>query len=155
MDHEFGTTFLEPSQVGWDWFSLQLDDGSDLMVFRIRRDDEGRNSLLAGTWVDADSEITVLAGDDVTLDPGRQWTSPASEAVYPMEWRLAVPARLTELRIEAVIDAQEMDTQASTGVTYWEGAVTVSGRIGERAVQGRGYLEMTGYAGRSMSEVFR
>ena len=155
LDHEFGTTFLEPSQVGWDWFSLQLDDGSDLMVFRIRRDDEGRNSLLAGTWVDADSEITLLAGDDVTLDPGRQWTSPASEAVYPMEWRLAVPARLTELRIETVIDAQEMDTQASTGVTYWEGAVTVSGRIGERAVQGRGYLEMTGYAGRSMSEVFR
>ncbi|HCQ97785.1 MAG TPA: carotenoid 1,2-hydratase [Acidobacteria bacterium] len=155
MDHEFGTTFLEPSQVGWDWFSLQLDDGSDLMVFRIRRDDGGRDSPLAGTWVDADAEITVLSGDDVTLEPGRRWTSPASEAVYPVEWRLAVPVQLTELRIEAVIDTQELDTRASTGVTYWEGAVTVSGRVGERTVKGRGYLEMTGYAGQPMSEVFR
>ena len=72
-----------------------------------------------------------------------------------MEWRVAVPARGAELRIEAVIDAQELDTRASTGVTYWEGAVTVSGRIGERTVKGRGYLEMTGYAGQPMSEVFR
>ena len=155
MDHEFGTTFLEPSQVGWDWFSLQLDDGTDLMVFRIRRDDGGRDSPLAGTWVDADTEITVLSGDDVALEPGRRWASPTSEAVYPVEWRLAVPARLTELRIEAVIDTQELDTRASTGVTYWEGAVTVSGRVGERTVKGRGYLEMTGYAGQPMSEVFR
>ena len=155
MDHEFGTTFLEPSQVGWDWFSLQLDDGTDLMVFRIRRDDGGRDLPLAGTWVDADTEITVLSGDDVALEPGRRWASPTSEAVYPVEWRLAVPARLTELRIEAVIDTQELDTRASTGVTYWEGAVTVSGRVGERTVKGRGYLEMTGYAGQPMSEVFR
>ncbi len=155
MDHEFGTTFLEPSQVGWDWFSLQLDDGTDLMVFRIRRDDGGRDSPLAGTWVDADTEITVLSGDDVALEPGRRWASPTSEAVYPVEWRLAVPARLTELRIEAVVDTQELDTRASTGVTYWEGAVTVSGRVGERTVKGRGYLEMTGYAGQPMSEVFR
>ena len=155
MDHEFGTTFLEPSQVGWDWFSLQLDDDTDIMVFRIRRDGDGRGSPLAGTWVDADTEVTALGGDDVILEPGRRWMSPSSQAFYPMEWRVAVPARGAELRIEAVIDAQELDTRASTGVTYWEGAVTVSGRIGERTVKGRGYLEMTGYAGQPMSEVFR
>ena len=155
MDHEFGTTFLEPSQVGWDWFSLQLDDNTDIMVFRIRRDGDGRGSPLAGTWVDADTEVTALGGDDVILEPGRRWMSPSSQAFYPMEWRVAVPARGAELRIEAVIDAQELDTRASTGVTYWEGAVTVSGRIGERTVKGRGYLEMTGYAGQPMSEVFR
>ena len=155
MDHEFGTTFLEPGQAGWDWFSLQLDDGAELMVFQLRRTDGGPAEHSAGTWVDADGAAAPLGRDDVRLVPGRRWASPASGAAYPVEWRVEVPARRARFEVAAALDAQEMDTAASTGVTYWEGAVTVTGRVGDRPVRGRGYLEMTGYAGRPMSEVFR
>jgi predicted secreted hydrolase len=155
MDHEFGTTFLEASQVGWDWFSLQLDDGSDLMVFQLRRAGGAADSTSAGTWVDAAGVATRLGADEFTLVPGRRWSSPSSHAAYPVEWRLELPGRAVHLEIAAAVDAQELDTAASTGVTYWEGAVTVRGQVGDRAVRGRGYLEMTGYAGRPMSEMFR
>ena len=155
MDHEFGTTFLEPGQVGWDWFSLQLEDGADLMVFQLRRADGRPDVHSAGTWVDGGGEVTALLRDDVRLVPGRRWTSPASGAAYPVEWRVELPGRQVSLAVNAALDAQELDTAASTGVTYWEGAVTVTGRVGGRQVRGRGYLEMTGYSGRPMSEVFR
>jgi predicted secreted hydrolase len=155
MDHEFGTTFLEPGQVGWDWFSLQLEDGADLMVFQLRRADGRPDDHSAGTWVDGGGAVTALQGRDVRLVPGRRWTSPASGAAYPVEWRVELPGRQASLAVTAALDAQELDTAASTGVTYWEGAVTVTGRIGSRQVRGRGYLEMTGYSGRPMSEVFR
>ncbi len=155
MDHEFGTTFLEASQVGWDWFSLQLDDGSDLMVFQLRRADGGIDTHSAGTWVDAAGTATGLGAGEFTLVPGRRWPSPSSEGVYPVEWRVELPGLRARLEVAAVVDAQELDTAASTAVTYWEGAVTVRGRVGDRAVSGRGYLEMTGYAGRPMNEMFR
>ena len=155
MDHEFGTTFLEASQVGWDWFSLQLDDGSDLMVFQLRRTGGEPDPFSAGTWVDASRVATSLGAGEFMLVPGRRWSSPSSGAVYPVEWRLELPGRGLRLEIAAVVDAQELDTAASTGVTYWEGAVTVRGQVGDRVVSGRGYLEMTGYAGRPMSEMFR
>ena len=155
MDHEFGTTFLEPGQVGWDWFSLQFDDGADLMVFQLRRADGRPDVRSAGTWIAGGGASAALEGDDVRLTPGRRWTSPASGAEYPVEWRVELPGRQTSLAVAAALDAQEMDTGASTGVTYWEGAVTVTGRVGGRPVRGRGYLEMTGYVGRPMSEVFR
>ena len=155
MDHEFGTTFLEPGQVGWDWFSLQLDDGADIMVFQLRRADGRPDRHSAGTWIGADGIAAPLDGSDVRLVPGRRWTSPGSGAAYPVEWRVEVPGRRAILDVAAALDAQELDTAASTGVTYWEGAVTVNGRVGGRQVRGRGYLEMTGYSGRPMSEVFR
>ncbi|HJN46069.1 MAG: carotenoid 1,2-hydratase [Acidobacteria bacterium] len=155
MDHEFGTSFLEAGQVGWDWFSLQLDDGTDIMFFQLRRDDGNRDPHSAGTWVEADGTATPIGVEMATLTPGRTWVSPTSDAVYPIEWRIALPERDARLEIAAVVDAQELDTDASTGVTYWEGAVTVTGQVGDRTVTGRGYLEMTGYAGRPMSEMFR
>ena len=155
MDHEFGTTFLEASQAGWDWFSLQLDDGSDLMVFQLRRADGEPDPHSAGTWVDAAGVATPLSAGEFTLVPGRRWSSPSTDAVYPVHWRIELPGRAASLEISAAVDAQELDTAASTGVTYWEGAVTVRGRVGDGAVSGRGYLEMTGYAGRPMSEMFR
>ena len=154
MDHEFGTTFLEPGQVGWDWFSLQLEDGADLMVFQLRRAD-GRPDDRSATWVDGGGAAAVIESGDVRLVPGRRWSSPVSGAAYPVEWRVDVPDREASFEVTAALDAQELDTGDSTGVTYWEGAVTVTGRVGGRPVRGRGYLEMTGYAGRPMSDVFR
>ena len=155
MDHEFGTSFLEPGQVGWDWFSIQLDDGSDLMVFQLRRTDGRPDDHSAGTWVDRDGEPTPLVRDDVRLLPGRRWNSPSSGAAYPVEWRVELPGRQARFDVVAALNAQELHTDASTGVTYWEGAVDVAGQIGDRHVTGHGYLEMTGYSGQPMSEVFR
>lgn len=155
MDHEFGTTFLEPGQVGWDWFSLQLDDGTDLMIYQFRRADDQPDAYSSGTWVDPDGTTTRFNHEQFVLVPGRRWTSPSSGAAYPVDWRVGVPSRQADLAVEALVDAQELDTANSTGVTYWEGAVSVRGQIGEREIRGRGYLEMTGYVGRPMSEVFR
>lgn len=155
MDHEFGTTFLEPGQIGWNWFSLQLDDGTDLMLYEFRRRDGQPDAFSSGTWVGADGVVTGIGRAQFTLVPHRRWTSASSGAAYPVEWGVEVPSRQADLTVEALVDAQELDTANSTGVTYWEGAVTVRGRVGEREVGGRGYLEMTGYVGRPMSEVFR
>ena len=155
MDHEFGTSFLEPGQVGWDWFSIQLDDGSDLMLFQLRRADGQADDYSAGTWVSADGTATALERGDLRLLPGRRWSSPSSGAAYPVEWRVELPARQAHFDVSAAFDAQELRTAASTGVTYWEGAVRVSGQVAGREVAGRGYLEMTGYSGRPLSEVFR
>ena len=155
MDHEFGTSFLEPEQQGWDWFSLQLDDGTELMAYVIRRRDGSLDPHSAGTFVDAAGRTTRLRAGDFRLAPGRAWSSPASGAVYPVEWRIEAPAADLALDVRAVLDAQELRTAESTGVTYWEGAVVAAGTRGARPVQGRGYLEMTGYAGPPMSEVLR
>jgi predicted secreted hydrolase len=155
MDHEFGTTFLEPQQVGWDWLSLQLDDGHDLMVFQLRRTDGSIDPRSSGTLVAADgtsSRLTFEAG--FRLEPGRTWTSPTSHARYPVAWRVVVPGSDIDLSVNAAVDNQELNTTQS-GVTYWEGAIDVSGRFGGRTVKGRGYLEMTGYAGASMGALLR
>ena len=153
MDHEFGTSFLEPAQVGWDWFSLQLDDGSDLMVYTMRRDDGAPDPRSSGTFVAPDGDITRLAAGDYALVSGRRWTSPASGASYPVGWEIRVPSLGMDLDVEAAVDAQELQTGESTGVTYWEGAIDVRGTRGGAAVTGQGYLEMTGYAGPPMSRV--
>ena len=154
MDHEFGSSFLEPAQQGWDWFSLQLDDGTDVMVYVLRRQDGQVDSHSGGTVVTPDGTTTRLGPEEFRLEPGRVWVSPTSGARYPVEWRVDIPGLSLALDVRAVVDAQELHTENSTGVTYWEGAVTVNGRVGS-PVAGRGYLEMTGYVGRPMSEVLR
>ena len=155
MDHEFSTSFLEPAQQGWDWLSLQLEDQTDLMVYVLRRRDGSVDPHSSGTTVDRWGEATTLTADDYDLEPGRTWASPTSGAVYPVEWRIAVPSARLVLDVRAVVDEQELHTDESTGVTYWEGAVWATGTRAGESVQGRGYLEMTGYAGAPMSEALR
>ena len=155
MDHEFGTSFLEPTQRGWDWFSLQLDDGTDVMVYVLRRQDGSPDPQSGGTVVDPRGGQMTLCREDYRLEPGRAWTSPTSGAQYPVEWQIEIPSAGLELAVRATIDAQELHTDQSTGVTYWEGVVDVVGTRFGRPVVGRGYLEMTGYAGQPMSEVLR
>ena len=155
MDHEFGTSFLEASQVGWDWFSIQLDDGTDLMLFQLRRTDGSRDPRSSGTLVTRPRSVDRIALDEFTLEPGRTWQSPESGATYPIEWRIVLPAQRLDVTVRAAVDDQELRTGDSTGVTYWEGAVEVAGERAGRPVTGRGYLEMTGYAGQSMGEVLR
>jgi len=153
MDHEFGTSFLEPSQRGWDWFSIQLDDGTDLMLFQIRRDDGSRDAHSSGTIVAASGESAGLGIEEFTLRSGRAWTSPGSGAAYPLEWHVEIPGRGIALDVRAALDDQELRTERSTAVTYWEGAVDVTGTREGRSVSGVGYLEMTGYSGASMGAV--
>ena len=155
MDHEFGTSLLESGQTGWDWFSIQLDDATDLMLFEIRRADGSRDPRSSGTSVDRAGAGTALARDRFDLVPGRVWTSPSSGAAYPVVWHVSVPDEQLELDVRAVVDDQELRFERSTGVTYWEGAVDVAGTRAGRPVAGRGYLEMTGYAGVSMDRALQ
>ena len=153
MDHEFGTSFLEPEQQGWDWFSIQLADGTDLMMFQLRRDGKP-DPHSSGTLVAKGQPSRRLAAGDFTLTPGRTWTSPSSKGVYPVEWRIGVPGESLELTVRPVVDAQEL-TGPRSGVSYWEGAIDVEGTRGGKPIVGRGYLEMTGYAGPAMGNFFR
>ena len=155
MDHEFGTSFLEPEQAGWDWFSIQLDDGSELMIFQLRREDGSRDVHSSGTLVGPSGEVVPIVVGEFDLVAGERWTSPASGAAYPVTWRVTVPSRGIDLTVRAAVADQELRTERSTGVTYWEGAVDVEGTRDGRPVRGRGYLEMTGYSGQSMGEVFQ
>lgn len=156
MDHEFGTSFLDDQQVGWDWFSIQLEDGRDLMLFEIRRSDGTIDPRSSGTLVEPNGDARHLSHEDFSLAPGRKWPSPESGANYPVSWEIVLK-KYNNLRLSviAAFDDQELHTPASTGVTYWEGSVLIEGESGEQKARGRGYLEMTGYAGQSMGAMLR
>jgi predicted secreted hydrolase len=154
MDHEFGTTFLEKSQQGWDWLSLQLDDGTDLMAFRLRQPDGTPDPQSSGTLVPKGSPSRRLMAKDFTLTPGRRWTSPTTGASYPIEWQVSVPEESLQLAVTPLLENQEI-VGTRTSVKYWEGAVDVKGTRAGVPVTGRGYLEMTGYAGASMGQLLR
>jgi predicted secreted hydrolase len=143
MDHEFFTHQLDPAQSGWDWFSLQFDDGSEAMLFQLRRKDGSRDPYSAGTYVDRSGHAQHLTSEDFALASGKTWTSPQTGGNYPVEWTIRIP----RLGIDAVIGTA-LPQQEMTGITnYWEGAISVSGTR-----KGVGYLEMTGYAGKSPSQ---
>ncbi|HEY7911266.1 MAG TPA: lipocalin-like domain-containing protein [Blastocatellia bacterium] len=155
MDHEFGTSFLEAEQVGWDWFSIQLDDGRELMLFELRRVDGSIDPRSSGTLIEADGGALHLSLEDFRLTPGNAWRSEASGATYPTAWRIEIPRYDLRLDVRAAFAGQELRTAESAGVTYWEGSTEITGREGERKLTGRGYLEMTGYAGQSMGAIMR
>ena len=149
MDHEFSTSALAENQVGWDWFSLQMDDGSALMVFQIRRADGTIDPFSSGTFVAPDGRATTLQRDDFTLVPQGAWRSPRSGAIYPSRWTVAVPSLSLSLAVEPYLADQEFEGSYA----YWEGAVRAVGEQASLPIAGRGYLEMTGYAS-SMQEQF-
>jgi predicted secreted hydrolase len=155
MDHEFGTSFLGDAQVGWDWFSIQLDDGRDLMLCRMRSLDGTVDPRTSGTLVYADGRSMHLSNEDFSLVAGETWRSPKSGATYPVGWGIDVPRYGLRLKVTAAFEDQELRTPESTGVTYWEGSVAIDGTSEDRRVGGRGYLEMTGYAGQSMGSILR
>jgi predicted secreted hydrolase len=149
FDHEWSTSALGTGAVGWDWFSLQLDGGRELMYFQIRREDGSVEPVSGGTLVAPDGSTRRLAREAVALDVLSRWTSPETGGVYPSRWRLRVPGEGLDLLVEPWLAEQEM----RTSFLYWEGAVSVSGTASGRPVTGRGYVEMTGYA-RSFGGVF-
>jgi predicted secreted hydrolase len=144
LDREWSSSVLEEGQRGWDWFALQLDDGTDLMVYQMRRDDGAADPLSSGSLIEADGAKTDLRSQDFGLEVLDRWTSSSSGVRYPSGWRLSVPAEDLFLRIEPVLRDQEL----RLSVLYWEGAVRVEGSRAGARVTGTGYVELTGYAGR-------
>jgi predicted secreted hydrolase len=146
MDHEFGSTDLSPTLVGWDWFSLQMSDHTELMLYRLRHADGSADPVSSGTFVDADGRAHSLSLHDFILEPVSFWTSPSSQARYPQRWRLNIPSRRLSLEFIPRMAEQELRTGRSTQVTYWEGAVEGRGTSDGRPLTGLGYMELTGYA---------
>ena len=145
MDHEFGTSQLAENQVGWDWFSIQLDNGTDLMIYQLRNRDGSLDPYSSGTIIGPNSETMRLRLADFAATPGRLWKSPKTGTSYPIEWTIVLPDRSTQLRVTPMVDDQELVTTRSTGIAYWEGAMRISGTWEGKPVTGKGYLELTGY----------
>jgi predicted secreted hydrolase len=135
MDHEWFTEQLDPAQAGWDWFSVQLDNRTELMLFELRRKDGSIDPYSSGTFIDAEGRAHHLRRDDFTLEPIAKWGK------YPIEWRIQVPSFHVNLVSKAVLQDQELRSPGA-GPVYWEGAVDYKG-----SQTGVGYLEMTGYNG--------
>jgi predicted secreted hydrolase len=144
FDQEWATNQLTENQRGWDWLSLQFEDNTELMLFQIRLKDGGRDPFSHGTWIDADGNPVPVKNGDFELVPGRSWRSEHTGGDYPVEWKLRIPKLDLELEVTAAMDAQELVLQP---IAYWEGSVRGQGKRDGQAVSGRGYLEMTGYAG--------
>ncbi|MEM6792885.1 MAG: lipocalin-like domain-containing protein [Acidobacteriota bacterium] len=142
LDREWSTSTLASDQTGWDWFSLQLDDGRDLMFYLLRLDDGSPHPMSAGVLVDTEGGVTRLALEDVDLEVLETWRSPRSGGVYPARWTLTVPDSGLSLQIDPVIPDQELDIQ----FRYWEGAVDVRGESSGQDIAGQGYVELVGYA---------
>jgi predicted secreted hydrolase len=143
FDHEWSSDVMDAESRGWDWMGVNLDDGGALMAFRMR-DATGGARWAAATLRSADGTVRTFPPDAVTWTPLRTWRSPRTGAEYPVEWRVTVGG--VSYRVTPLMDDAELDSRASTGTIYWEGPVEVASDDGRPL--GRGYLELTGYAGR-------
>ncbi len=145
MDHEFGSSQLSSEQIGWDWFSLQLDNQFEIMLYQLRRKDGSRDRNSTGTAVFPDGKAVHLNLVQFQVKSTRDWTSPDTGIRYPVEWTVEIPGFDSRLRVLPLLDGQELDTRSSTGIVYWEGAVEIKGRWQGKEVTGVGYVELTGY----------
>lgn len=138
MDHEFSTDQLAPDQTGWDWFCMQFDDGSELMLFHLRRKDGSPDPFSAGTFIDKQGRATALTHTDFTTTPGKEWASPETKVHYPVAWKVRVPSLGIDVSITTRLPQQELASRIPASPSYWEGAIEISGTR-----KGIGYLEMT------------
>jgi len=146
MDHEFFTHQLSANQAGWDWFSIQLEDKTELMLFILRRKDGAADAFSSGTYVDTTGKSTHLLAVDFSLQPlGSVWKSPATGAVYPIEWSISIPKLGLSLIAKTKLPQQELTGKTELAPNYWEGATEFSGTRAGKVIRGAGYLEMTGY----------
>ncbi len=141
-DHEYSTSALSPGAIGWDWFSLQLDNGAALMFFQIRREDGTLQAESSGTFVYPDGRTEHVTLEMWNVDVTDTWTSPQNGAEYPAGWRIRIPELDLELEGQPLMANQELNVST----VYWEGAVQFEGTWQGEAVQATGYIEMTGYA---------
>jgi predicted secreted hydrolase len=145
-DHEWGSDAIDPTSSAWDWFSIQLDDGIDVMIGRLHHADGATLPQSSGTFVDAAGAHHFLSLSDFDVVPTGWWTSPRDGARYPSGWIIALHGERAKLTVTPVMQDQELDTSRSTQLTYWEGACTIRGTVGGHAASGVGYTELTGYS---------
>lgn len=143
-DHEFSTSVLDQDQIGWDWFSLQFEDGSALMLFQLRESTGGISESSSGTFIDADGTTASLEKNDFEIAVLDEWRSPHTDGIYPSAWRIQLDEPDCLLEVQPRMADQEIHFPA---FTYWEGAVRFEGACEDVAVRGNGYIELTGYAG--------
>lgn len=149
MDHEFASNRLAGTHLGWDWFSVQLDDGRELMLYQLRRTDGSIEPLSHGTLIERDGRARGLVLGDFTITATGSWTSPRTGARYPMGWRLELPGEGLSLALSPTLEDQELVAGSMGGIVYWEGSVRVRGTSRGGPVAGLGYTELTGYTGRA------
>ena len=137
---------MSAAQTGWDWFSLQLDDQTELMLFRLRLSDGSIDPFSSGTYIDAAGKTTHLAQNDFSLQPeGEAWKSESNAAIYPVRWRISVPSLRLDLEATTPLKQQELAGKTALSPSYWEGAIRLAGTRNGIPAAGVGYLEMTGY----------
>ncbi|MEZ0240297.1 MAG: lipocalin family protein [Chloroflexota bacterium] len=145
FDHQWGD-FISVGGGGWDWFAVNLDDGTDLTLSLVR-DADGTYPLVYGTVVAPDGTVRHLDRDAFEVEVTDRWTSPATGADYPAAWTIRIPGDDLVIRLHPTVAAQELDTRSTTGVVYWEGSQVVEATRAGNALGGQGYVELTGYAG--------
>jgi predicted secreted hydrolase len=145
MDHEFSTSVLDPEQVGWDWFSLQFEDGPALMLYQLREQDRKISDASSGTFVDQHGKAQTLNLSDFKISVKDEWRSPHTQALYPSAWEIRLNQPKCLLQARPLMADQEIHFPA---VTYWEGAVEFEGTCDGRSASGKGYIELTGYGGK-------
>jgi len=146
MDHEFGSNQLRDYQVGWDWFSIQLDNNMELMLYIIRHEDGKPDPYSSGTLTHPDGTSRHLRLEEFRIQVLGTWKSRKTGGRYPARWRILVPQSSIDLTVTPTVSDQELTTQESSRVTYWEGSVKVKGKYDGKGVTGVGYVELTGYA---------
>ncbi len=146
MDHEFSSNQLNTEQVGWDWFSVKLDNGTEIMLYLIRLQDGSVEPYSSGTLVRADGSQKHLARRDFSIEAAGEWTSPHTDAAYPASWVIDLPGQQIRLKILPDLPDQELHHLRSIGSSYWEGSVSVQGTQEGQPVSGKGYVELVGYA---------
>jgi predicted secreted hydrolase len=148
IDHEFFTGSMAANEAGWDWLSIQLQDGTELMLYRLRHKDGSIDPYSSGSYVDASGKSQFLSAADFAMTPAADaadsWTSPATKATYPLRWHVAIPRLKLDLDVTTPLKSQEL--KGKFGTSYWEGAIDVAGSHDQSSLRGVGYLEMVGYA---------
>lgn len=145
MDHEFFSNAAGSEGIGWDWLSLQFDNNTELMLYRLRHKDGSIDPYSSGSYIDARGNCRFLSSNEFTMTPaGESWTSPSTAGKYPIRWRVAVPSLGLQAEVTTPLTSQELAN--SIGPSYWEGAIDTTSLQSGSPLHGVGYLEMTGYA---------
>lgn len=153
MDHEFGSNQLTKEQIGWDWFSIQLEDNSEIMLYVMRLKSGQFDPNSSGTIISADGKTEHLSLTDYKIDVEKHWKSSATKANYPAGWHVVIPGRQLDITIEPLLDNQELIGDQTSGISYWEGACKATGTANGKNISGQAYVELTGYAGDFTSNI--
>jgi predicted secreted hydrolase len=150
MDHEFFSGSMAADETGWDWLSVQLSDGTELMLYRLRHKNGTIDPFSSGSYVDASGKATFLSANDFSMSPdsisdsATLWTSAQTKAAYPIKWHVSIPQLKMAFDVTTPLKTQELTN--NFGPSYWEGAVDATGSRDNAPLSGTGYLEMTGYS---------